>query len=280
VSIGSPEELAAMRAAGLIVRRVLEAMKKQVRPGITTAELDRIGRETMEASGARSAPASVYNFPGANCISLNEEAVHGVPGDRALREGDLLKLDVTVEKDGYMADAAETIAVGTVTEEGQRLIRCAQRFSEGHAGGARRVSCVGNWTGGGTGSAARRIFGDPGIGRARHRKDDSRRTTSAELYGPRGSGNINGRIGDRSGTDYCGRFGASHRGAGWLDDADGRSQTGGPLRAYDRHYARGSGPADGLERQKYRYTTNPAQADFDGHPAIVSRLTAGKFCAT
>jgi len=127
VSIGSPEELAALRAAGLIVRRVLEAMKKQVRPGITTAELDRIGRETMEASGARSAPASVYNFPGANCISLNEEAVHGVPGDRALREGDLLKLDVTVEKDGYMADAAETIAVGTVTEEGQRLIRCAQR---------------------------------------------------------------------------------------------------------------------------------------------------------
>lgn len=127
MSIGSPEELEALRAAGVVVRRVLEAMKKQVRPGVTTAELDRIGRETMEAHGARSAPASVYGFPGANCISLNEEAVHGVPGDRALREGDLLKLDVTVEKDGYMADAAETIAVGTVTEEAQRLISCAQR---------------------------------------------------------------------------------------------------------------------------------------------------------
>ena len=127
MSIGTPEELEALRAAGVVVRRVLEAMKKQIRPGVTTAELDRIGRETMEANGARSAPASVYGFPGANCISVNDEAVHGIPGDRALREGDLLKLDVTVEKDGFMADAAETIAVGAVTAEARRLISCAQR---------------------------------------------------------------------------------------------------------------------------------------------------------
>ncbi|MGC2195429.1 MAG: type I methionyl aminopeptidase [Terriglobales bacterium] len=127
MSISGPEELEALRAAGAVVRRVLEAMKQYVRPGVTTAQLDRIGAETIAANGARSAPATVYGFPGSNCISVNEEAVHGIPGDRLLREGDLLKLDVTVEKDGFMADAAETIAVGVVSPEVERLIACAQR---------------------------------------------------------------------------------------------------------------------------------------------------------
>lgn len=130
MSISGPEELEALRAAGVVVRQVLEAMKKEVRPGVTTAELDAIGARVMEANGARSAPASVYGFPGSNCISLNEEAVHGVPGNRSLRAGDLLKLDVTVEKNGFMADAAETVAVGVVTDEAQRLMACARRAFE------------------------------------------------------------------------------------------------------------------------------------------------------
>ena len=130
MSISGPEELEALRAAGAVVREVLEAMKKEVRPGVTTAELDAIGARVMEANGARSAPASVYGFPGSNCISLNEEAVHGVPGNRSLRAGDLLKLDVTVEKNGFMADAAETVAVGVVTDEAQRLMACARRAFE------------------------------------------------------------------------------------------------------------------------------------------------------
>jgi len=130
MSINGPEELARLRAAGVVVRRVLDAMKGQVRPGITTGELDTIGARVMQENGARSAPAMVYGFPGANCISLNEEAVHGIPGDRRLREGDLLKLDVTVEKDGFMADAAETVAVGTVSQEAKRLMVCARRAFE------------------------------------------------------------------------------------------------------------------------------------------------------
>ena len=105
-------------------------MKRNVRPGVTTAELDAIGAEVMADNDARSAPASVYKFPGANCISLNEEAVHGVPSNRVLRAGDLLKLDVTIEKNGYMADAAETIAVGEVNPEAQRLMACARRAFE------------------------------------------------------------------------------------------------------------------------------------------------------
>src|SRR5512135_2876550 len=100
-----------MRAAGAIVRRVIEAMKQQVRPGVTTAELDEVGARVMRENGAQSAPALVYGFPGANCISLNDEAVHGIPGNREVREGDLVKLDVTLEKGGFMADAAETVAV-------------------------------------------------------------------------------------------------------------------------------------------------------------------------
>ena len=130
MSITGPEELEALRAAGAVVRRVLEAMKRHVRPGVTTAELDAIGAEVIAANGAHSAPATVYGFPGSNCISLNDEAVHGIPGSRALQEGDLLKLDVTVEKDGFMADAAETIAVGVVTPEAQRLVACARRAFE------------------------------------------------------------------------------------------------------------------------------------------------------
>lgn len=130
MSISGPEELEALRAAGAVVRKVLEAMKRQVRAGITTGELDAIGAQVIEQNGARSAPAMVYKFPGANCISLNEEAVHGIPGDRPLREGDLLKLDVTVEKDGYMADAAESVGVGAVSQEAERLIACSRRAFE------------------------------------------------------------------------------------------------------------------------------------------------------
>ena len=130
MSINEPEELEALRAAGAVVRRVLEAMKRAVRPGVTTAELDAIGASVMAENGARSAPATVYQFPGSNCISLNEEAVHGVPGERKLRSGDLLKLDVTIEKDGFMADAAETVPVGEVTPEAQRLMACARRAFE------------------------------------------------------------------------------------------------------------------------------------------------------
>ena len=127
MSINTPEELEAMRAAGRVVRLMLEAMKQQLRPGVTTAELDEVGARVMRENRAQSAPAKVYGFPGTNCISLNDEAVHGIPGPRGVREGDLVKLDVTIEKDGFMADAAETVAVGEVPEESQRLIACAER---------------------------------------------------------------------------------------------------------------------------------------------------------
>ena len=127
MSINGPEELEGMRVAGTVVRLMLEAMKDEVRPGITTAELDEVGAGVMRQQGAQSAPALVYGFPGVNCISVNDEAVHGIPGQRALQPGDLVKLDVTIEKDGFMADAAVTVPVGKVTEERQNLVACAER---------------------------------------------------------------------------------------------------------------------------------------------------------
>jgi len=130
MSIDGPEELAGMRAAGAVVCLMLEAMKGEVHAGITTAELDEVGAGVMRHHGARSAPALVYGFPGVNCISLNDEAVHGIPSKRALQQGDLVKLDVTIEKDGFMADAAVTVPVGEVTDEGRRLVACAERAFE------------------------------------------------------------------------------------------------------------------------------------------------------
>lgn len=127
MSIQTPEELARLRVAGRIVREMLEAMRQQARAGVTTSELDDVGIEVMRRNGARSAPAMVYGFPGASCISVNEEAVHGIPSKRTLREGDLLKLDVTIEKDGFMADAAVTVPIGKVSPRKQELMHCAKR---------------------------------------------------------------------------------------------------------------------------------------------------------
>jgi methionyl aminopeptidase len=130
MSITDPKELEGLRAAGVIVRKMIDAMKQAVRPGVTTAEVDEVGAEVMRQHGAKSAPQMVYQFPGTNCISLNDEAVHGIPGERVVQDGDLVKLDVTIEKDGFMADAAETVAVGEVPEVSRRLMECAERAFE------------------------------------------------------------------------------------------------------------------------------------------------------
>jgi len=132
MSIESPDDLAGMELAGRVTRAVIEAMKAAVRPGISTRELDEIGAEVMRTFGARSAPKLVYGFPGHSCISVNDEIVHGVPGNRKLANGDLVKLDVTIEVSGYMADACETVAVGSIGKQSKQLMDCArQAFQAG-----------------------------------------------------------------------------------------------------------------------------------------------------
>ena len=104
----------------------IEAMKAALEPGMTTAELDAVGVEVYERYGARSAPQLVYGFPGVNLISVNDEAVHGVPGGRIIQRGDLVKIDVTTEIGGYVADAAVTVALPSGPEVHEELRDCAE----------------------------------------------------------------------------------------------------------------------------------------------------------
>ncbi len=120
-------ELDRLRAAGVVVRDAMAAMAAACEPGVTTQQLDDVGRAVADAAGARSAPQLTYDFPGFSCISVNEEAVHGIPGPRRVEPGDLVKIDVTTELDGYMADACITVAVPPVTQQAQRVVDVARR---------------------------------------------------------------------------------------------------------------------------------------------------------
>ncbi|HEU5323688.1 MAG TPA: M24 family metallopeptidase, partial [Methylomirabilota bacterium] len=133
MSIESEQDPAGMKAAGVVVRDTLAAMRAAVAPGVTTAELDAVAKRVFDAAGARSAPQLVYQFPGVTCISVNDEIVHGIPSPaRRLAEGDLVKLDVTAELHGFMADACVTVGVGRISENAKRLLACAeQAFRKG-----------------------------------------------------------------------------------------------------------------------------------------------------
>jgi methionyl aminopeptidase len=104
MSINSDKDLESLRKIGRIVARCLQHMHSKLEPGMTTGELDAIGGTFLEAHGAKSAPRITYNFPGNTCISVNEEAAHGIPGSRILQAGDLVNIDVSAELDGYFAD--------------------------------------------------------------------------------------------------------------------------------------------------------------------------------
>src|SRR5947209_8028888 len=125
MSITTSEKLEKLRACGQIVAKTLRAMASAVRPGITTAELSEIGSRILEVNGARSSPPMVYGFPGDVCISVNDEVVHGIPGARVLLPGDLVKLDLTAEKDGYHTDSAVTIQVPPASKQAHQLSDCA-----------------------------------------------------------------------------------------------------------------------------------------------------------
>lgn len=127
MSVKSAYELQKLREIGKIVRQTLDETAKHVRPGITTLELDAVARKVLETNGAASAPPIVYGFPGALCISVNEEAIHGIPSGRVLSDGDLVKLDCVAVKDGYYADAAITVAAGSAGPTQLALTHCAER---------------------------------------------------------------------------------------------------------------------------------------------------------
>ena len=111
MSIESKADWEGLRRVATVARMTLDALAKQVHPGVTTGQLDATAAQLFADHGARSAPALEYGFPGTVLISVNDEIVHGIPGARRIRAGDIVKIDVTVEKDGDVADAARSVVV-------------------------------------------------------------------------------------------------------------------------------------------------------------------------
>jgi methionyl aminopeptidase len=142
MSIDSDDDLQALRRVGQLIGQALAAMERAAAPGMTTADLDDVGAKVLKAGGARSAPQLVYGFPGFNLLSVNDEIVHGIPGRRRLEPGDVLKLDVTAELDGYIADAARTVVLAPGTPVAERLRDSARHAFDRAAGVARAGELV------------------------------------------------------------------------------------------------------------------------------------------
>jgi len=126
IVLKSRQELAVMRKAGQIVAEAMDVLREAVRPNLTTLELDAIAERFIRDQGAIPAFKGFRGFPGSICTSINEEVVHGIPGERRLRAGDILSIDIGAVVDGFYADAAFTVPVGTVTEEAARLLEVTQ----------------------------------------------------------------------------------------------------------------------------------------------------------
>ena len=125
-------ELQTMARACRIVVEALDVLEAAAVPGVTTKEMDRIARDEIERAGARPAFLGYRGYPATLCISVNEEVVHGIPGPRKLREGDLVGLDLGCIVDGFFGDAARTVAVGRAGESAQRLMKVTRECL--HAG--------------------------------------------------------------------------------------------------------------------------------------------------
>ncbi|MBD2747592.1 type I methionyl aminopeptidase [Microvirga sp. BT688] len=127
MTVSNEDDLNKLQEIGRIVANTLEAMAAALEPGMTTAELDLIGRKLLEKAGARSGPELVYDFPGATCISVNEEVAHGIPGSRRIEAGDLVNIDISAEKNGLFADTGASFAVPPITNATKRLCRDGKR---------------------------------------------------------------------------------------------------------------------------------------------------------
>ncbi|HEX5687432.1 MAG TPA: type I methionyl aminopeptidase [Ideonella sp.] len=174
MTIETEDDVAALKRIGKIVSFVLQEMLDAAEPGMTTRELDALGEQLLARHGARSAPRLTYGFPGATCISINEEAAHGIPGDRVIRAGDVLNVDVSAELGGYFADTGGTRVVSQATPQKTRLCHATRTALEQAMKQARA-----GWPINGIGAAIERTaktygfkiienLGSHGVGRALH----------------------------------------------------------------------------------------------------------------
>lgn len=127
MTITKEDELVGLKEIGRIVANTMQAMAKAMEPGMTTRELDDVGRVLLERDGALSAPQSTYDFPGTTCISVNEEIAHGIPGGRVIAQGDLVNIDVSASKNGFFADTGASFRVAPVRPSLDKLCRDGRR---------------------------------------------------------------------------------------------------------------------------------------------------------
>jgi methionyl aminopeptidase len=174
VTLKTADQIAKMREAGKVVAAMLAATRDAVKPGITTADLDRIAADVLARAGAKSSFLGYYGYPATICTSVNEQIVHGIPGKRRLKEGDLIGIDAGAIVDGWHADAAITVPVGRISAQAQKLIDVTREALERGTTAAK----VGNRLGDigaavqqyveGQGFSVVRNYVGHGIGRAMH----------------------------------------------------------------------------------------------------------------
>ncbi len=174
IILKSPEEIELMREANKIVGRVLQAVSKEAKPGVTTAELDKMAEDMCQNAGCRPAFKGYHGYPFSLCCSVNEQVVHGFPGDRPLKDGDILSMDFGVVKDGFYGDSATTVAIGEVSTEAKRLMDATKKSLDAGIEQARPgnrlgdISAAVQKTAEDAGFSVVRQFVGHGIGRALH----------------------------------------------------------------------------------------------------------------
>ena len=126
VIIKSPQEVAVMKRAGQVVADTVKLLMKEVQPGMTTGELDAIAYENITGAGAQPSFKGYRGFPATICVSVNNEIVHGIPGSRVVKEGDIVSLDVGAIVDGYQGDSAVTVGIGEISAQDKALLETAE----------------------------------------------------------------------------------------------------------------------------------------------------------
>lgn len=190
ITLRSHTELVKLEEASRIVLETLDVVEKAVAPGVTTLELDRIAEEEIRKQGAKPAFLGYRGFPRTLCTSINDEVVHGIPGNRSLKEGDIVGVDCGAIVDGYYGDAARTLPVGRIDGERARLLRATREALDAGISAARpggRVSDIGaaiEAIAFSHGYGVVRDFVGHGVGTALHEEPQ------VPNYGPAGRGNL------------------------------------------------------------------------------------------
>jgi len=126
MTVDNDAELQGLQAIGKICAAALRKMMAAAKPGVTTRELDELGRQYLESQGAQSAPQAMYQFPGTTCISVSPVIAHGIPGEHVLAAGDLIHIDVSAEKDGFFADTGASLQIGKASQEVTALLEATK----------------------------------------------------------------------------------------------------------------------------------------------------------